>query len=270
MPQTPVILLPPSEGKLTGGLGPRWRTGSCAFPQLDRHRRRIMTALRTAMAGSEIERSKLLGVKGTALASATESDLAVHRSPTMAAIDRYTGVLYDALDASSLPTRARARLDTDVVIFSGLFGALMPGDPIPDYKLKMGGMLPEVGNVSLLWRTVLSDALSPMVTGRALWNLLPKEHDNAWVCPTSITTRTMSVKFLDEARRSRGGPRSFTTVNHWNKLLKGALVRFILTTGADEPGALEGFDHPEGYRYDPSLTQHDGDRVLIHLVRPPR
>lgn len=221
------------------------------------------------MRAPEADRAKLLGVKGAALATGTATDRAVKRSPTMAAIDRFDGVLFDALDAGRLPRRARARLDTDVVIFSGLFGAVMPGDPIPDHKLKMGGALPGVGNVTLLWRAPLTRALSPMLTGRVLWNLLPKEHDNAWACPSELTTHTMSVKFLDEAARPKGQPRSFTTVNHWNKLLKGALVRFILETGADEPDALAGFDHPEAYVYDPSLTEVIDGRTIIAMVRPP-
>lgn len=222
-----------------------------------------------AMSAPEADRSKLLGVKGAALAAATTGNLAVRRSATMAAIDRYTGVLYDELDATSLPARARGRLGTDVVIFSGLFGAVMAGDPIPDYKLKMGGALPGPGNTSLLWRAPLTEALTPFVGGRTLWNLLPKEHDNAWVCPTSQTIRTMSVRFLDEARRRRGEQRSFTTVNHWNKLLKGALVRHILITGADEPDALAELVHPEGYRYDASLTEVVDGRIMLAMVRPP-
>jgi hypothetical protein len=228
-----------------------------------------MSALVTAMKEPEASRSKLLGVKGVALAAATTENLAVRRSGTMPAIDRYIGVLYDALDAAGLSKRARNRLESDVVIFSGLFGAVMPNDPIPDYKLKMGGALPDLGNTSLLWRTPITDALTPVVSGRTLWNLLPKEHDNAWFCPTPATTRTMSVKFLDEATRSKGQPRSFTTVNHWNKLLKGALVRFILTTGADEPDALVEFAHPEGYVYDASLTEVTDGRIMLAMVRPP-
>ena len=269
MPTTPVILLPPSEGKLSGGDGPKWGPGTCSFPELDRTRRQVMAALVEAMKEPEASRSKLLGVKGDALATATAGNLAVRRSPTMAAIDRYTGVLYDALDASGLPKRARGRMETDVVIFSGLFGAVMPGDPIPDYKLKMGGALPGIGNTSLLWRSPLTEALTGFVSGRVLWNLLPKEHDNAWVCPTPTTGRTMSVKFLDEQARSPRGPRQFTTVNHWNKLLKGALVRHILATGADEPDALVGFDHPEGYVYDSSLTEVIDGRIMLAMVRPP-
>jgi cytoplasmic iron level regulating protein YaaA (DUF328/UPF0246 family) len=78
------------------------------------------------------------------------------------------------------------------------------------------------------------------------------------------------VKFLDEETRAKGQPRSFTTVNHWNKLLKGALVRFILETGADEPDALADFAHPEGYVYDTSLTEVTNGRTIVAMVRPPR
>ena len=49
-------------------------------------------------------------------------------APTMPAIDRYTGVLYDALDVGSLrgatATRARARL----AVGSALFGLLRADD----------------------------------------------------------------------------------------------------------------------------------------------
>lgn len=270
MPDRPVILLPPSEGKRPGGDKPAWSVDSCSFPTLDASRKKVTTALLAAMRGPEADRAKLLSVKGTALAASTATNRGVRRSPTTAAIDRYDGVLYDALDAGSLAKRSRSRLDSDVVIFSGLFGAVMPGDPIPDYKLKMGGSLPGIGNVSLLWRAPLTKALSPMLEGRVLWNLLPKEHDNAWVCPTETTTRTMSVKFLDEETRAKGQPRSFTTVNHWNKLLKGALVRFILETGADEPDALADFAHPEGYVYDPSLAETTDNRIIVVMARPPR
>ena len=59
-------------------------------------------------------------------------------------------------------------------------------------------------------------------------------------------------------------------MNHWNKLLKGALVRHVLATGADEPHALAAFTHPEGYRYDPSLTEVTKGRTIVSMVRPVR
>ena len=78
-----------------------------------------------------------------------------------------------------------------------------------------------------------------------------------------------SVRFLDEGPRQRG-TRSFTTVSHWNKLLKGALVRFVLSTGADGPDALARFDHPEGYVLDPTLTEESKGVTVLAMVRPRR
>ncbi len=276
MAAPPVILLPPSEGKRPGGDGPPWSAGRSAFPELDERRATVAAALVRAMKGSVAAREKLLGVKGDALAKATEANRAVLESGTLPAIERYSGVLYDALDAGSLPARDRTRLHRQVVIFSGVWGASLPGDPLPDHKLKMSATLPRLGKLSTWWRGALTEALAPTVGGRVVWDLLPNEHEAAWAPPAPGTAapgapaHVLSVRFLDERPRAKGAERSFTTVNHWNKLLKGAVVRHVLATGADEPAALAAFTHPEGYDYDPSLTEEAGGRTLVSMVRPPR
>jgi len=276
MSLAPVILLPPSEGKKAGGRGRPWTPGRGTFPELDERREQVAAALVRAMASSEAARMKLLGVKGEALAGATAANRAVLESPTMAAIERYSGVLYDALDAGSLTTQERRRLGRQGVIFSGVWGASMPGDPLPDHKLKMSVALPTLGKLSTWWRTPLTEALAPVVGRRVVWDLLPLEHEAAWAPAEAGTAEpgapagVLTVRFLDEAPRRRGEPRAFTTVNHWNKLLKGALVRHVLATGADEPHALAAFTHPEGYRYDPSLTEVAKGRTIVSMVRPVR
>src|SRR4249920_2338944 len=133
----PLILLPPSEGKAGGGDGSPWTPGTLSI-DLDTQRKTAIRALAAAMKGNEAARARLLDVKGKALAAATAANRGVAKAPTMPAIERYTGVLYDALDHRSLSAAQRRRLDASVVIFSGLWGAVMPADPIPDYKLKMG------------------------------------------------------------------------------------------------------------------------------------
>lgn len=276
MALSPLVLIPPSEGKSTGGRGRPWSAESMGFPSLDGSRRTVMDALVDAMAGSEAARAKLLGVKGDALAAATETNRHVFTSGTRPTIERYTGVLYDALDVSSLPEADRRRLRRQVVIFSGLFGASRPGDRMPDHKLKMGVSLPGLGPLSTWWRGPLTEALAPVVSRRMVWNLLPNEHDAAWAPPEPGTVASgapravVSVRFLDERTRGRGEERTFTTVNHWNKLLKGALVRHVLATGADEPEALSSFEHPQGYRYDASLTEQGKGRTMVTMVRPAR
>jgi len=117
MAAPPLILLPPSEGKALGGSGVPWKLGAMAI-DLDDRRRKVIAALATAMRGTEAERAKLLGVSGRTLADASAADRQVLKTPTLPAIERYTGVLYDALDHGSLTPTQRKRLAASVVIIS--------------------------------------------------------------------------------------------------------------------------------------------------------
>jgi cytoplasmic iron level regulating protein YaaA (DUF328/UPF0246 family) len=254
----PLILLPPSEGKALGGEGPPWAPGTMGF-DLDARRERVLRTLATAMRGSATARRRLLGVKGAALATATEADRCAAISPTMPAIERYTGVLYDALDHRSLTVAGRRRLDASVVIVSGLWGLVTPADPIPDYKLKMGATLARLGKLSAWWRADLSARLAERAAGRAVWNLLPNEHAAAWRPP--VTLRQWSVRFLEPGRDG-----SLVVVSHRNKLLKGALVRHLLAHPAATPSDLAGWRHPMGFRYDPTRDEERAGLTTLSFV----
>jgi len=268
MARPPLLFLPPSEGKAPGGRGPAWEPGSMRFAELDDRRAKAMAALARAMKRSEAGRAQLLGVKGAALAAATATDATVADGPTLPAIERYTGVLYDALDAGGLSATHRRRLAGQVVIFSGLWGLLAPRDPVPDYKLKMGARLAPMGRLSSWWRPAVTEALTPVVKDRVVWDLLPNEHGAAWA-PAAIRAGgpalIVKVRFLDEVDRE--GERRLVTVSHWNKLLKGALVRHVVAHQLTDPAGLDAFAHPKGYRFEPQLTERDGDRVTVALVR---
>ena len=262
---TPLILLPPSEGKATGGEGDPWESVDQSFPGLADPRREVVNALVEAMGGSPEARSKLLGVKAARAEEATAVNLVVATAPTMPAIDRYTGVLYDALDYPSLPAKVRRGVDRQVVVFSGLWGLVRPTDPIPDYKLKMGASLPGLGKPARFWKPLISDAMADaMAASRTdtVWDLLPNEHAAAW--DPSVAGRRIRVRFLDDVMKN--GKRTLVTVSHWNKLLKGALVCHVVEHGLDDPAGLIDFDHPEGYRYDPSLTTTTGTTTDVALV----
>jgi len=227
---------------------------------LDDERLELIAALARAMKGSEAARGKLLGVKGVALKAATQADRAVRTAPTLPAIQRYTGVLYDALDAASLSTLERRRLDRSVLIVSGLWGIVAPSDLIPSYKLKMGASLAGTGKLSTWWRPVISEVLADRAARSSqVWNLLPIEHEAAWTAPEGLSQVT--VKFLDT--RADG---SRTVVSHANKALKGALVRFLVANPAAGPSQLARWKHPWGYRLDRSLTERKGDRTTLSLV----
>lgn len=258
----PLILLPPSEGKSVGGRGAPWHRGSMSFPELDERRANVMDALVAASGAGRARNAELLGVTGEALDRAVEANRAVAGSGTTAAIRRYTGVLYDELSWATLDAPARRHGNRQVVIFSGLWGVVRPTDPIPLYKLKMGAKLGRLGTMNRWWREAVSSAVSAAAPRRApIWNLLPHEHATAL---RADGRPRITVKFLDDV--DRAGGRSLVSVSHWNKLLKGALVRHLLETGLDEPDGLARFDHPLGYRYRPDLTSTEGATVTVSMV----
>ncbi len=241
-------------------------------PELDERRVKAMAALVRAMKGSGVARGKLLGVKGVALDAATEANREVATAPTRRAIDRYTGVLYDALAYGTRPAPVRRRIDAQVRIFSGLWGIVAPGDPIPDYKLKMGASLGRLGKLSTWWRPAVTAALADEVAGRTVWNLLPNEHAAAWAPDlgggSSSPTSVVSVRFFDTVVRA--GRTERVAVAHWNKLLKGALVAHVVAEQLTCVDGLADFDHPLGYHFAPELTERspDGITVAVSLVKP--
>lgn len=255
------ILLPPSEGKAPGGTGLPWTPGSMAV-DLDREREQVIAALGRVMRRGEADRSALLHVKGKALAAATAANRGVAGASTLPAIERYTGVLYEALDYPSLPAAQRKRIHRDVLIFSGLWGVVAPTDPIPDYKLKMGASLPGLGKLASWWREPLSEALTERAGRGPVWNLLPNEHAAAWQGPEGLTQ--YAAVFLEP--KDDG---SLGAVSHWNKFLKGALVRFLAANPKATPKDLRAWKHPSGYHYDPKrdVERRDGVTVLSFVKR---
>jgi cytoplasmic iron level regulating protein YaaA (DUF328/UPF0246 family) len=255
----PLILLPPSEGKALGGTGDPWTPGVMAI-DLDTQRWKVIAALATEMRGPESDRANLLGVTGRALADASAADRQVTKTPTLPAIERYTGVLYDALDHRSLTAAQRGRFASSVVIVSGLWGAVMPLDPVPSYRLKMSAVVPKLGRLSAWWREPLTRALVDVAKDRPVWNLLPKEHDAAWAPPPD--REQYVVRFLD--RQPDG---SLVAVSHDNKSLKGALVRHLLAHPSARPSDLGTWRHPARYRYSARASERDGATAIVAMVR---
>jgi cytoplasmic iron level regulating protein YaaA (DUF328/UPF0246 family) len=124
----------------------------------------------------------------------------------------------------------------------------------------MSAALPKLGKLSSWWRTPLTDALLQLADGRAIWNLLPKEHDAAWA--PAPDREQYVVRFLD--RRSDG---SLVAVSHDNKSLKGALVRYLLAHPTATPADLAGWKHPARYRYSARASAREGGTTVVSMVR---
>jgi cytoplasmic iron level regulating protein YaaA (DUF328/UPF0246 family) len=228
MPPSLRILLPPSEGKLPGG-GGRFRTGAGSFgPALRGARNEVIAAL-AAVAGGD---ATLLGVSGRHLDRALAANLlvAAGRAPVVPAFARYTGVVHDHAGLRDVPGAAEG-----VVIFSALLGLVAPGDPVPDYRLKMGASLPPLGRLSSWWRPRLTDVLNRRLRGADVVDLLPQEHAAAWDPVPHRYASLHRVRFRDA-----GG----AAVGHDAKAAKGLLARHLLLSEAPVAAALASFRHP--------------------------
>jgi cytoplasmic iron level regulating protein YaaA (DUF328/UPF0246 family) len=262
------ILLPSAEGKQSGGnpLAPDmfdYRASNTFnyFSDLNPERRALIRAVQAHVeAADDAGREALFGVKGDALAAAVDATANVFDSPLMAAIDRYgPGVMYRAMEFTSLPTGAQRRLLENGIILSGMFGLLRPDDLVPDYKLSMGARVDGIGKVAAYWKPLLSPPLNELLTGQAVWNLLPTSHEEAWD-DAGTYGRMIRVKFLREVDGER------KPVTHGVKELRGALVGYIVTETADHVDALDFWEAPDGYELDrdaSDLDDHGGGTAVM-------
>ena len=231
MSDAPLILIPPSEGKAPGG---RSVVRNDRFAQLlGAPRDEVRLALGRALAGTSVEQQgRLFGVRAERLERARRSMMAIvaDEAEVMPAWRRYTGVVWDHLDPSTLTPAARSR----ILVPSGLYGLNRATDEIADYRLTMHVSLPGIGNLGRFWTRPVSAALCGLRGHPLIVSLLPREHARA-VLDESITN-FIEVAFLAaDGRRAAG---------HGAKAVKGVFSRYLLDHGTD--GVL-GF-HFEGWR----------------------
>ena len=184
-------------------------------------------------------------------------------APAGMAAEVYAGVLYDALD---LPGLRRRGVATDhVLISSGLWGVLRPGDRIPRYRCPAGVKLPGVGPVSAAWRKALRAPLAAHVGDRLVVDLRSGAYASMWAPGGNAVT----VRVLHE-RWSRGTV-TRSVVSHFNKATKGRLTRALLESG-QQPGKPEEFTdlaRALGYTVEPGpgASRPDAPAALDLVVR---
>lgn len=224
-----VLLLPPSEGKAPGGdRRAVWRAESGLFGSGLGHWRAELAAELRRIGGGD---ARLLGVNGDLLARARSANSSLSGAPTLPAWRRYTGVVWDHLDPSSLSERDRTR----IWVVSGLAGLVSAVDPLPDYRLKMSARLPATGTLANWWRDDLTDALVETAGSRTIVDLLPQEHRAA------LDEERVPAVRLDLVTR-RGGKAG----GHAAKAAKGLLARALLEAGTVDPvRTARAFRHPE-------------------------
>ena len=124
-----LILLPPSETKRPGGRARPVELSALALPQLAPQREAVVDAL-VALSADEEVAARVLKLSARQRSEIADN-AALRTAPTLPAIDRYTGVLFDGLDASSLDAPARPASGAHVLIQSAPFGPVGALDEIP-------------------------------------------------------------------------------------------------------------------------------------------
>lgn len=236
-----LVLLPPSETKHPGGDGPPLALDSLAFDsaRISRVRDRMVRALTSVSARPRAARTALgLGPKQL---DELEHNVRLLEAPTMPAIERYTGVLYDALDVRSMRPAQRRRADERLAIGSALFGVVRANDPIPAYRLSAGSRLPRIQSLAAVWKPALTPALAECAEDELVVDLRSGAYQALAPVPGAVTVRVMTER--------PDGSRS--VVSHFNKATKGRLARVLATA----PAACSSIDDVE------RLAREDGMRV---------
>lgn len=233
-----LILLPPSETKISGGEG-ELTLASLGFPGLASGRSAAISAVRELVAAGQDESTP-------AKQRAAQANASLESSPVMPAIERYTGVLYDGLSFGTLDDLGRTWVGDHVAIGSALFGLLRASDSIPDYKVSHGTRVPGT-TFARIWKSV------PPLTAAALADdsLVIDMRSKAYAAQLPVEG-AVSFDVVDERGKA---------LSHWNKHAKGAFVRMLAEARA-EPGDIESLLRAaRGAGADVSMR--DGELLLL-------
>lgn len=190
-----IILIPPSEGKQVGG---RYSP----INKLNSITKLILEQINIA------DSKKLYDLKDKALNDAIKINQEILLSKTLPAIERYSGVVYNGINYSSLSDKDKKLFNKYIRIVSALFGLLKPQDNIPNYKLKIDKL-----NSANLWL----EENSKLLKGKYVIDLLPKAHRKSVSYTSGIEVEFV---LLRNGKKMPAG--------HQGKLIKGKFVRWLI------------------------------------------
>ncbi|BAU98758.1 YaaA family protein [Aurantimicrobium minutum] len=221
-----LILLPPSETKRDGGEGAPLEQllveSALAFPELNAIRKRVVAAT-VSLARQPKVCAEVLKLSPKQMGE-VDRNKAVKTSPTMPAIDRYTGVLYDGLGAINLPAEARTFLGEHVLIQSALLGPVRALDLIPAYRLSFDSKLPSLaaGTLKKAWAEASSKALAKKLNEKPQMVLDLRSEGYSALTPLAPAENTVYLRVV-----TKGENGQLRALNHFNKKGKGEFVRAL-------------------------------------------
>jgi cytoplasmic iron level regulating protein YaaA (DUF328/UPF0246 family) len=275
-----LILLPPSETKRPGGGGLSLsETGLGAshlsFSTQNEQRQGLLDAL-TLLSRDERESARVLKL-GPKQLGETQVNAAVWDSPTMPAIARFTGVLYDAIEVETLDANARAFIDAHVLIQSALFGLIRAGDEIPEYRLSFDARVPGIGALKNFWAPSGPAVLTSLLDGGPESNepaglvLDLRSEGYAALAPLPDHPDAYFVRAVGRATNGE-----LRQLNHFNKKGKGVFVQKLASTFPGWWSSYSGENPPASVELknvlawaqanDVELSELSGDRSLQLVI----
>lgn len=208
-----LILLPPSETKATGGSLP-----PLAIERLSGSSQ-LLTSRLVELSADVPAATKALKLGPKQLGD-IERNSELFSSPTMPAILRYTGVLFDALKADSDFDIVAASAGR-VMIQSSLFGLIDAAMPIPYYRFSAGSKLAGI-NLKKHWQQAQQEMFLGL-KDELLIDLRSKAYQELAPIPAGIEHYSVDVLvgYPDGTKKP---------LNHFNKKAKGVFTREALRT----------------------------------------
>ncbi|KAB1909895.1 peroxide stress protein YaaA [Micromonospora tulbaghiae] len=225
-----LILLPPSEGKAEAGTGRRLDLSRLSLTELNPAREAVLTALADLCAGPDETAARIALGLTEGQRGELRRNARLREAATAPAGRLYTGVLYEALGLDTLPPDAQRAARRQVLISSGLWGAVRLADRIPPYRCPIGARLPGLGALSAYWREALGPVLEPAAGRGPVLDLRSGAYAATWTPRGALAERTVTVRVLHE--RIVDGTPTRSVVSHFNKATKGRLVRDLLLADA--------------------------------------
>ncbi|MBY0690083.1 peroxide stress protein YaaA [Microbacterium marinilacus] len=246
------MLLPPSETKRAGGSDAPLNLDGLSLSVLAPQREAVVASV-VALSADPERAAKALKLSPRQRGE-IDVNAALRESAGMPAVDRYTGVLFDALDAASLAPAARSWLGEHVLIQTALLGPVGALDAIPAYRLAAGASVPGLPPLKRVWAEAVRGAFV------GLSGLVVDLRSEAYAAlgPIPDTVASVYVRVV-----SQGPDGAARALNHFNKRSKGLLVRLL----AEERPALADVDALIGWAARAGVEMRPSHRVgEIELV----
>ena len=204
------ILFSPAEGKKSGGSeNPKELLGS------NDARKNILNEYNKIIKTADEEKIKaLFGFKKFEDCKPYICD--IFNTEYMCAIQRYNGVAYDYLDYNSLHVDTQEYIKQNTIIFSNLYGPILGGDTIANYKVKQGN---DIGSFvpDKFYKDRFSYQLDLYLGNSDILDLRAGYYDKFYKVTKPYTT----LKFLKDGK----------TVSHWAKAYRGLVLKAVANAG---------------------------------------